>query len=49
MYVTHILLTYASRVGLENLRLGIPILMFSWGLVTAAHALINDKAGYLTG
>ncbi|KAH8114965.1 MFS general substrate transporter [Phellopilus nigrolimitatus] len=25
----------------------IPILMFSWGLVTMAHALIKDKAGYL--
>ncbi|KAL5478948.1 hypothetical protein ACEPAI_2235 [Sanghuangporus weigelae] len=25
----------------------IPILMFSWGLVTLAHALIQDKAGYL--
>lgn len=23
--------------------------MFSWGLVTAAHALIHDKSGYLTG
>lgn len=23
--------------------------MFSWGLVTGAHALIHDKAGYLTG
>ncbi|KAF7301592.1 hypothetical protein MIND_00724700 [Mycena indigotica] len=28
--------------------LGIPILMFSWGLVTLAHALIKDRAGYLT-
>lgn len=28
---------------------GIPVLMFSWGLVTAAHALIHDKSGYLTG
>jgi hypothetical protein len=27
---------------------GIPILMFAWGLVTMAHALIKDKAGYLT-
>ncbi|TFK68769.1 MFS general substrate transporter [Pluteus cervinus] len=27
----------------------IPILMFSWGLVTLAHVLIKDKAGYLTG
>ncbi|KAJ7682018.1 MFS general substrate transporter [Mycena polygramma] len=26
----------------------IPILMFAWGLVTLAHALIKDKAGYLT-
>ncbi|KAH8114966.1 MFS general substrate transporter, partial [Phellopilus nigrolimitatus] len=26
----------------------IPILMFSWGLVTLSHALIKDKAGYLT-
>ncbi|PAV15653.1 MFS general substrate transporter [Pyrrhoderma noxium] len=26
----------------------IPILMFSWGLVTLAHALIENKAGYLT-
>ncbi|KLO15595.1 MFS general substrate transporter [Schizopora paradoxa] len=26
----------------------IPILMFSWGLVTAAHALIQNKSGYLT-
>ncbi|KAJ7919581.1 MFS general substrate transporter [Mycena leptocephala] len=26
----------------------IPILMFAWGLVTMAHALIKDKAGYLT-
>ncbi|KAI5121462.1 hypothetical protein M0805_003919 [Coniferiporia weirii] len=26
----------------------IPILMFSWGLVTLAHALIKDQAGYLT-
>ena len=23
--------------------------MFSWGLVTLAHALIENKAGYLTG
>ena len=23
--------------------------MFSWGLVTLAHALITDSAGYLTG
>lgn len=29
--------------------LGISILMFSWGLVTLAHALITDSAGYLTG
>lgn len=29
--------------------IGIPILMFSWGLVTCAHALIKNKAGYLTG
>jgi hypothetical protein len=29
--------------------LGIPILMFSWGLVTMAHALIKDRGGYLTG
>jgi hypothetical protein len=27
---------------------GIPILMFAWGLVTGAHALIKDRAGYLT-
>ncbi|KAF8164670.1 major facilitator superfamily domain-containing protein [Pholiota molesta] len=26
----------------------IPILMFSWGLVTLAHVLITDKTGYLT-
>ncbi|KAF8990706.1 MFS general substrate transporter [Cyathus striatus] len=26
----------------------IPTLMFSWGLVTMAHALIKNKAGYLT-
>ncbi|KAJ6626031.1 MFS general substrate transporter [Mycena sp. CBHHK59/15] len=26
----------------------IPILMFAWGLVTMSHALIKDKAGYLT-
>ncbi|KAJ7075362.1 MFS general substrate transporter [Mycena crocata] len=26
----------------------IPVLMFLWGLVTLAHALIKDKAGYLT-
>ncbi|KAF7331757.1 MFS general substrate transporter [Mycena kentingensis (nom. inval.)] len=26
----------------------IPILMFAWGLVTLAHALIKDAAGYLT-
>ncbi|KAF8651059.1 hypothetical protein AX16_004922 [Volvariella volvacea WC 439] len=26
----------------------IPTLMFSWGLVTIAHAFIKDKAGYLT-
>ncbi|KAF8970652.1 major facilitator superfamily domain-containing protein [Flammula alnicola] len=26
----------------------IPILMFSWGLVTLAHVLITDKSGYLT-
>ncbi|EJD04828.1 MFS general substrate transporter [Fomitiporia mediterranea MF3/22] len=26
----------------------IPILMFSWGLVTLAHALIENKSGYLT-
>lgn len=35
----------AVAYGLE----GIPILMFSWGLVTLAHALIENKAGYLTG
>ena len=23
--------------------------MFSWGLVTLAHALIENKSGYLTG
>jgi hypothetical protein len=28
--------------------LGIPILMFAWGLVTGAHALIKDRAGYWT-
>lgn len=28
---------------------GIPFLMFSWGLVTLAHALIKDKAGYMAG
>ncbi|KAI5121464.1 hypothetical protein M0805_003921 [Coniferiporia weirii] len=27
----------------------ISVLMFSWGLVTLAHALIKDRAGYLTG
>ncbi len=27
----------------------IPVLMFAWGLVTMAHALITDKGGYLTG
>ncbi|EDR09467.1 uncharacterized protein LACBIDRAFT_248936 [Laccaria bicolor S238N-H82] len=27
----------------------IPILMFAWGLVTLAHALIKDKFGYITG
>ncbi|PPQ80351.1 hypothetical protein CVT25_003634 [Psilocybe cyanescens] len=26
----------------------IPTLMFSWGIVTLAHALITDKSGYLT-
>lgn len=26
----------------------IPILMFAWGLVTLAHALIKDKFGYIT-
>ncbi|KAJ7094329.1 MFS general substrate transporter [Mycena epipterygia] len=26
----------------------IPILMFAWGLVTMSHALLKDKAGYLT-
>ncbi|KAJ3530239.1 hypothetical protein NMY22_g8656 [Coprinellus aureogranulatus] len=26
----------------------IPILMFSWGIVTLAHALIKDKFGYIT-
>ncbi|KDR78246.1 hypothetical protein GALMADRAFT_245328 [Galerina marginata CBS 339.88] len=26
----------------------IPILMFSWGLVTLGHVLITDKSGYLT-
>ncbi|KAF8207821.1 MFS general substrate transporter [Mycena galopus ATCC 62051] len=26
----------------------IPILMFAWGLVTMSHALIKDKAGYIT-
>ncbi|KAF9472635.1 MFS general substrate transporter [Pholiota conissans] len=26
----------------------IPILMFSWGLVTLAHVVITDKTGYLT-
>ncbi|KAJ6560144.1 MFS general substrate transporter [Mycena capillaripes] len=26
----------------------IPFLMFAWGLVTMSHALIKDKAGYLT-
>lgn len=29
--------------------IGIPILMFAWGLVTCAHALVKNKAGYLTG
>jgi len=28
---------------------GIPILMFAWGLVTLAHALVTNKAGYLAG
>ncbi|KJA24895.1 hypothetical protein HYPSUDRAFT_65203 [Hypholoma sublateritium FD-334 SS-4] len=27
----------------------IPILMFSWGLVTLAHVLIADKTGYIAG
>ncbi|THG98855.1 hypothetical protein EW145_g7359 [Phellinidium pouzarii] len=27
----------------------IPILMFSWGLVTMAHALIKNESGYLSG
>jgi len=26
----------------------IPILMFAWGLVTGAHALITNKSGYIT-
>ncbi|SJL10903.1 related to nicotinamide mononucleotide permease [Armillaria ostoyae] len=26
----------------------IPVLMFAWGLVTMAHALITDRSGYLT-
>ncbi|KAJ7265347.1 MFS general substrate transporter [Mycena haematopus] len=26
----------------------IPILMFAWGLVTMSHALIKDRAGYIT-
>ncbi|KAJ7231147.1 major facilitator superfamily domain-containing protein [Mycena haematopus] len=26
----------------------IPILMFAWGLVTMSHALIKNKAGYIT-
>ncbi|KAK0200723.1 MFS general substrate transporter [Desarmillaria ectypa] len=26
----------------------IPVLMFAWGLVTMAHALITDRGGYLT-
>ncbi|KAK7449286.1 hypothetical protein VKT23_013429 [Stygiomarasmius scandens] len=26
----------------------IPILMFSWGLVTMAHALVTNRSGYLT-
>ena len=29
--------------------LGIPTLMFAWGLVTLAHALIRDRFGYITG
>ncbi|KIM82053.1 hypothetical protein PILCRDRAFT_71383 [Piloderma croceum F 1598] len=36
----------AKRVGPSR---WIPILMFAWGLVTCAHALIKNKAGYLTG
>lgn len=32
-----------------HIYVGIPFLMFSWGLVTASHALITNKAGYLTG
>ncbi|KAL0952593.1 hypothetical protein HGRIS_006848 [Hohenbuehelia grisea] len=34
----------AKRVGPSR---WIPILMFSWGLVTLAHALVKDKPGYL--
>ncbi|KAJ3306306.1 hypothetical protein HDU76_004841 [Blyttiomyces sp. JEL0837] len=33
----------AKRIGPSR---WIPILMFSWGLVTAGHALINDKTGF---
>ena len=35
--------------SLTDMLVGIPILMFSWGLVTLAHVLIKDKFGYLTG
>lgn len=35
-------------VWTEGRCLGIPTLMFSWGLVTLAHALIKDKFGYIT-
>lgn len=32
-----------KRVGPHRF---IPILMFAWGLVTLAHALIHDRPGY---
>lgn len=48
MYVPSLSLNTSLSV-IHDLLPGIPILMFSWGLVTMAHALIKNRGGYLTG
>lgn len=46
-------ITRTTYTVLRFLRLtwliGISVQMFSWGLVTLAHALITNKAGFLAG
>lgn len=37
-----------APLGMFIRDLGIPTLIFSWGLVTLAPGFIKDKAGYLT-